>query len=105
MPRRVSGYDPSLQGLNTWVTVWAFLLFGSMLLFAGNVVYSWFFSTQAAPANPWHARALEWQVPTPVPAANFARVPAITGGPYDYGIPNALPVADFGGLEGATSGG
>jgi cytochrome c oxidase subunit 1 len=105
MPRRVSAYDPSLQGLNVWVTIWAFLLFGSMLLFAGNVIYSWFFSARPALANPWHARALEWQVPTPVPAANFARVPVILAGPYDYGIPNAPPVADFGGLEEATSGG
>ncbi len=105
MPRRVSAYDPSLQGLNVWVTIWAFLLFGSMLLFAGNVIYSWFFSARPALANPWHARALEWQVPTPVPAANFARVPVIVAGPYDYGIPNAPPVADIGGLEEATSGG
>jgi len=105
MPRRVSGYDPSLQGLNIWVTVWAFLLFGSMLLFAGNVIYSLFFNTRLAPANPWHARSLEWQVPTPVPAGNFARVPVIISGPYDYGVPNAPPVADFRGLEGATGGG
>ncbi len=104
MPRRVSAYDPALQGLNIWVSVSAFFLFGSMVLFAGNLVYSLAFSARRALANPWHARSLEWQVPTPVPADNFDRVPVITGGPYDYGLPNSRPVADFGGLVGATSG-
>ncbi len=96
MPRRVNTYDPSLQGLNDWVSIWAFLLFGSMLLFAANVVYSWFFQRQTAPANPWQARSLEWQVPTPVPPHNFERIPNIVAGPYDYGVPDARPVADFG---------
>jgi cytochrome c oxidase subunit 1 len=75
-----------------------------MILFAANVIYSLFFSARPALANPWHARSLEWQVPTPVPAYNFERVPVIVGGPYDYGIPNARPVADFGGLVGVTGG-
>jgi len=105
MPRRVSAYDPALQGLNIWVTISAFFLFGSMVLFAANLVYSLAFSSRVALMNPWHARSLEWQVPTPVPAHNFDRVPLIVAGPYDYGMPNARPVADFGGLQGATSGG
>jgi len=105
MPRRVSAYDPALQALNTWVTVSSYFLFGSMILFAANVVYSLFFVSRLAIANPWHARSLEWQVPTPVPEHNFERVPLIVAGPYDYGLPNARPVADFGGLVGATSGG
>ena len=105
MPRRVSAYDPALQGLNIWVSISAFFLFGSMLLFAANLVYSLAFNSRVALMNPWHARSLEWQVPTPVPAHNFDRVPLIVAGPYDYGMPNARPVADFGGLQGATSGG
>jgi hypothetical protein len=32
-------------------------------------------------------------------------VPLIVAGPYDYGDPNARPVADLGGLVGATGGG
>jgi cytochrome c oxidase subunit 1 len=105
MPRRVSTYNPALQGLNDWVSISAYFLFGSMLLFAGNLIYSLFFTRTIAVANPWHARSLEWQVPTPVPVHNFERVPLIVGGPYDYGIPDAKPVADFGGLVGATGGG
>jgi cytochrome c oxidase subunit 1 len=104
MPRRVAEYNPALQGLNIWVSVSAFFLFGSMVLFAGNLVYSLAFSGRVALMNPWHARSLEWQVPTPVPAHNFDRVPMIVGGPYDYGMPEARPVADFGGLKGVTGG-
>ncbi|HSO94343.1 MAG TPA: cbb3-type cytochrome c oxidase subunit I [Candidatus Dormibacteraeota bacterium] len=104
MPRRVAEYDPALQGLNIWVSVSAFFLFGSMVLFAANLVYSLAFSGRVALRNPWHARSLEWQIPTPVPAHNFERVPVIVGGPYDYGMPDARPVADFGGLKGVTSG-
>jgi cytochrome c oxidase subunit 1 len=105
MPRRVPTYDPALVGLNRWVTISAYFLFASMVLFAGNLIYSWFFVSRPALANPWHARSLEWQVPTPVPARNFDRVPVIVAGPYDYGIPNARPVADLGGMVGATGGG
>ena len=35
------------------------------------------------------------EVPTPVPVENFERIPVITSGPYEYGVPNAPPVADF----------
>src|SRR5207302_1371567 len=83
--RRVSSYDPALVGLNRWVTISAYFLFGSMVLFAANLIYSWFFVARPALANPWHARSLEWQVPTPVPARNFERVPLVVAGPYDYG--------------------
>src|SRR6202140_4231077 len=71
MPRRVSTYDPALVGLNRWVTVSAYVLFGSMVLFAGNLIYSWFFVSRTAAANPWHARSLEWQGSTPVPPPQF----------------------------------
>jgi len=105
MPRRVASYDPALVGLNRWATFSAYLLFGSMVLFAANLIYSWFFVSKPALANPWHVRSLEWQVPTPPPARNFDRVPVIVAGPYDYGIPNSRPVADLGGVVGATGGG
>ena len=104
MPRRVSAYNPGLQFLNQWVTFSAYLLFSSMILFAANIIYSWFIQPVPAVANPWRARSLEWQIPTPVPARNFERVPLILAGPYDYGLPNAKPVADLRGLVGATGG-
>jgi cytochrome c oxidase subunit 1 len=96
MPRRVAIYDPRLQGLNDWISAWAFVFFASFLLFGANLIYSWFFRVVPAAANPWGVRSLEWQVPTPVPAGNFDRVPTIVAGPYDYGVAGARPVADLG---------
>ncbi|HEY4913996.1 MAG TPA: cbb3-type cytochrome c oxidase subunit I, partial [Candidatus Dormibacteraeota bacterium] len=96
MPRRVSTYAPSLQSLNDWVSFWAYLLFASMLLFAVNVIWSWFFNAKVAPADPWHVRSIEWTLPTPLPRRNFERIPTFTSGPYDYGQPSPRPVADPG---------
>jgi cytochrome c oxidase subunit 1 len=95
MPRRVSTYAPSLQGLNDFVSASAYMLGFSMLIFIANLVWSLVFARIPALANPWASRGLEWQVPTPVPVENFERIPVITSGPYEYGVPDALPVADL----------
>jgi cytochrome c oxidase subunit 1 len=90
MPRRVSQYEPHLVGLNTWVSISAFVLGFSMLIFLANVVYSMIFARIPAEANPWNSKSLEWQVPTPVPVNNFEQIPVIDADPYDYGTPVAL---------------
>jgi cytochrome c oxidase subunit I len=95
MPRRVSTYAPSLQGLNDFVSASAYVLGFSMLIFLTNLVWSLVFSRVPAVENPWASRGLEWQLPTPVPVENFDRIPVITSGPYEYGVAGAPPVADF----------
>src|SRR5436305_470071 len=95
MPRRVSTYAPHLQALNDFVSSSAYILGFSMLIFIANLVWSLVFVRQPAAENPWASRGLEWQVPTPVPVSNFERIPVITSGPYEYGVPNAPPVADL----------
>jgi cytochrome c oxidase subunit I len=87
MPRRVSTYASNLEPLNIWVSVSAFVLGASMLLFLANVAYSMIIARKPAEANPWHSKSLEWQLPTPVPVHNFERIPVIDSDPYDYGIP------------------
>jgi cytochrome c oxidase subunit 1 len=91
-PRRVVTYASHLQPLNIWVSVSAFVLGASMLVFLFNVVYSLVIVRKPAPDNPWDSRSLEWQTPTPVPVDNFDRPPIIDSDPYDYGVPPvALP--------------
>ena len=90
MPRRVSFYEPKLHTLNVWVSVSAFVLGLSMLVFIVNVVYSLIFARLKAERNPWRSKSLEWQVPTPVPVNNFEQIPIFDADPYDYGVP--LPV-------------
>jgi len=95
MPRRVFEYARNLETLNDWVSISSFLLGGSILIFLINFVMSMLFWREREVGNPWRSRSLEWQLPTPPPPQNFERVPVILSGPYDYGIPNALPVADL----------
>jgi cytochrome c oxidase subunit 1 len=95
MPRRVSTYAPHLQALNDFVSASAYVIGISMLIFIANLIWSLVFVRLPAAENPWASRGLEWHVPTPVPVANFDRIPVITSGPYEYGVPNAPPVADF----------
>ncbi len=90
MPRRVSFYEPKFHTLNVWVSVSAFVLGFSMLIFLFNVVYSLIFVRQRAESNPWHSKSLEWQVPTPVPVNNFEQIPVFDSDPYDYGTPVPL---------------
>ncbi len=87
MPRRVSTYPSHLQALNIWVSVSAFVLGASMLIFLANVVYSMVFARKPAEANPWDSKSLEWQLPTPVPVNDFDQIPVIDTDPYDYGVP------------------
>src|SRR5437588_4607059 len=68
MPRRVTTYNPALHGLNVWVSISAFCLGASMLLFLINFVYSLAVARLPAPPDPWHSRGLEWQIPSPIPA-------------------------------------
>jgi len=95
MPRRVFEYARNLETLNDWVSISAFLLGFSILIFLINFVMSMLFWRERETGNPWRARSLEWQISTPPPPEDFKRVPVILSSPYDYGNPNALPVAEL----------
>ncbi|MFQ5679696.1 MAG: cbb3-type cytochrome c oxidase subunit I [Gemmatimonadota bacterium] len=91
MMRRL--YDPTgyahLQGIedtNRLVTVAAFGLFLSGLLFLANFVWS-LFRGRRAEANPWNACTLEWQTPSPPKHGNWKEVPVVYHGPYEYSHP------------------
>ncbi|MBV9794161.1 MAG: cbb3-type cytochrome c oxidase subunit I [Actinobacteria bacterium] len=94
-PRRVYTYARSLETLNDWVSISAFLLGGSILVFVINFVWSTVIARVPAPGNPWRSRGLEWQIPSPPPPGNFTVVPVVLSGPYEYGVAGAPPVADL----------
>ena len=81
MPRRVVTYPTNLQGLNDWVSVSAFVIGLSMLVFLCNVVWSLVIKREPAEANPWHSKSAEWQLPTPVPVHDFDRIPVFDARP------------------------
>ncbi|HLE82659.1 MAG TPA: cbb3-type cytochrome c oxidase subunit I, partial [Dehalococcoidia bacterium] len=78
MPRRINTY-PEGMGWDIWnlvATVGAFMIAFSILVFIINVVVS-LRSKEAAGADPWDARTLEWSIPSPPPAYNFAEIPIV----------------------------
>jgi len=88
MPRRVSDYAPRFADLNFFISIASFFLGASTLVFLYNMIVSWA-RGEPAPANPWRAMTIEWQVSSPPPGFNFDEVPQVVGGPYEYGVPGA----------------
>src|SRR5215467_499403 len=95
MSRRVFEYEQRLQGINIWVSISAFLLGGSLLIFLFNFIMSTLVWRERTEDNPWRARSLEWQLSSPPPPQNFEHMPVVLSGPYEYGVKNAPPVADL----------
>ncbi len=94
-PRRVFEYARNLETANDWVSISSFFLGGSILIFVINFVYSTVIARVREEGNPWRSRGLEWQVSSPPPPGNFAHIPVVLSGPYEYGTPGAPPVADL----------
>jgi cytochrome c oxidase subunit 1 len=102
MNRRVATYTPDLQEINVFISVAAFVLGASFLIFMWNMVYS-LVRGPVAEADPWRARTLEWRVPSPPPVENFEAPPIVCGHPYDYGVRGA-PVHALITVAGASDG-
>jgi cytochrome c oxidase subunit I len=89
MPRRVADYAEQFATLNAVISVSSFIFGLSLLIFLYNVIASWRRGPRAE-GNPWRAHSIEWQVSSPPPIFNFAEVPTVVGGPYEYGVPGAV---------------
>jgi cytochrome c oxidase subunit 1 len=83
MPRRYHEYPPEFQVLNVLSSAGASVLALGFLLPPLYLLWSLRHGARAAP-NPWRARGLEWQTPSPPPTENFDEIPVVTGPPYDY---------------------
>ena len=94
MRRRIADYDPSL-GLETphlLITIAAFIIALSVVIFFANLVYSARRGVVAA-KNPWRSRSPEWTLPSPIPVHNYKDHPfEVAGEPYDYGLPGSVYV-------------
>ncbi|MEO2158489.1 MAG: cbb3-type cytochrome c oxidase subunit I [bacterium] len=92
MMRRI--YDPnqyeflqSLQSTNTFISKSVFVFAGIQIIFAINFLWSMKKGKKSGD-NPWDSNGLEWTCPSPPPHGNFAEVPIVYRGPYEYSHPD-----------------
>lgn len=86
MPRRYPVYDPQFQTWNQIESWFSFVMTAAILLTMYNAIVSLKHGKKAGP-NPWRARTLEWQIPSPMPYYNFKHVPSVFAAPYDFAEP------------------
>ena len=93
MRRRIADYDPllNIENLHLWMTIFAFLIALSVLIFLINFFVS-IKKGEPATGNIWNSRSPEWQVPSPMPAYNYEKEFEVVGEPYDYGLPGSTYV-------------
>jgi cytochrome c oxidase subunit 1 len=78
MPRRIYTYEPG-RGWDIWnliVSVGVVFQAAGILVFAGNLIWS-YFRGRSAGNDPWDAWTLEWSTSSPPAAYNFAVIPTV----------------------------
>jgi cytochrome c oxidase subunit 1 len=91
MPRRYHYYPEEFQILHVMSSAGASILaLGYMLPL---VYFTWAMRYgKRASDNPWDARGLEWEIPSPPPTENFVVQPVVTERTYEYGREEAANV-------------
>jgi len=86
MPRRYAMYSPEFQVWNVLSTAGATILGVGYLI--PMIYFTWSLrSKPTAGPNPWGARGLEWEIPSPPPTENFAVTPIVMEGTHQYTVP------------------
>jgi cytochrome c oxidase subunit 1 len=83
MPRRYAVYPQEFQVLNVMSSAGASILGIGYLIPLIYLIWSMRYGPAAGP-NPWGARGLEWEVPSPPPTENFEEIPVVTEEAYNY---------------------
>jgi cytochrome c oxidase subunit 1/cytochrome c oxidase subunit I+III len=79
MPRRVYTYQAGLgwDGYNLAETIGAYILAAGLVALVANLIVS-YFRGPAAERDPFGGATLEWSIPSPPPAYNFAVIPTVS---------------------------
>lgn len=83
MPRRYHVYPDEFQVLNVMSSAGASILGLGYLIPLVYLLWSLKYGKVAGP-NPWNAKGLEWQTPSPPPTFNFDETPVVTEEAYAY---------------------
>ena len=91
--RRIYSYQnfpelatPDMQNLRVVATVSLLVMLAFQVVFFVNFIMS-LRKGKAAGENPWKSNTLEWACPSPPPHGNFAELPTVYRGPYEYSVP------------------
>jgi cytochrome c oxidase subunit 1 len=87
MPRRYHAYPPEFQVWNVASTLGASILTVGYVIPIVYLLYS-LVAGEKAPNDPWGARGLEWEIPSPPPTGNFTVSPVVTEGTHQYVRPS-----------------
>ena len=77
-----------LREMNEFISIFAFALLATQVLFVINFFRS-IFKGEKAGNNPWKSNTLEWSVPSPPPHGNFGGMPVVYRGAYEYSSPES----------------
>jgi cytochrome c oxidase subunit 1 len=102
-PRWSANVAPPFVPANTIASLFAILIAASVFVAIYNVIYT-LARGEAAEANEWGGKTLEWTVPTPVPLENFEVLPVVTSLPYNYGEPVPATEGSVAATEGSITG-
>ncbi|KAA0224747.1 MAG: Cytochrome c oxidase polypeptide I+III [Fimbriimonadales bacterium] len=83
MPRRYHTYPEEFQILHVLSTGGAYLLGFAMTTIIVYLAWSAKYG-KPAPPNPWKAKGLEWETPSPPPTENFTYKVVVTEPAYNY---------------------
>jgi len=92
MPRRYAMYPDEFQVYNVLSTAGASVLGLGYLIPIIYLIWSLKHSPLAGP-NPWGAKGLEWEIPSPPPTENFAVTPVVTQGTHQYAPSREVGIA------------
>jgi cytochrome c oxidase subunit 1 len=84
MPRRYAAYPEEFQVLHVMSSAGASILGVGYIIPMIYLIWSMRYGPLAS-ANPFAAKGLEWQTPSPPPPDNFATTPTVTEEAYAYG--------------------
>jgi cytochrome c oxidase subunit 1 len=75
-----------MQDLRVLATMSLLIMLGGQVIFLYNFFNS-MFKGEKAGKNPWKANTLEWSADSPPPHGNWAELPQVYRGPYEYSVP------------------
>ncbi len=77
---------PSMQALRITSTVALVVMLLFQFVFLFNFIMS-MIRGKRAEKNPWKSNTLEWTADSPPPHGNWAEMPTVYRGPYEYAVP------------------